>query len=138
MRTASPASCAPRARLKESSHWRMMARASSTSTPPAAVSLTPACERSKTRTPYSASNPETCFTSAGVETESLAAAREKLPSSAAATTASRRLSYIYAPTRNAAFPWYKPAVNTILTNALFTCSNAAHRMLLVNFTKNAR
>lgn len=60
--------------------------APSTSTPPAAVSRTTACDRSKTRTPYSASKPETRFTSAGVETESRAAAREKLPSSAAATS----------------------------------------------------
>lgn len=51
--------------------------ASSTSTPPATISRTPGLRRCwRARAPYSASKPETRFTSAGVETESRVAARE--------------------------------------------------------------
>lgn len=71
----------------------MIERASSTSRAPAGVTLTPECDRSNSVMPNSASKPETCLTSAGVDTRSFAAAREKLPSSAAADMASSRRSY---------------------------------------------
>ena len=71
----------------------MIERASSTSRAPAGVTLTPECERSNSVMPNSASKPDTCLTSAGVDTRNFAAAREKLPSSAAADMASSRRSY---------------------------------------------
>ena len=71
----------------------MIERASSTSRAPAGVTLTPECERSNNVMPNSASKPDTCLTSAGVDTRNFAAAREKLPSSAAADMASSRRSY---------------------------------------------
>ena len=71
----------------------MIERASSTNSAPAGVTLTPECERSNSVIPNSASNPDTCLTSAGVDTRNFAAAREKLPSSAAADMASSRRSY---------------------------------------------
>ena len=71
----------------------MIERASSTSSAPAGVTLTPECERSNSVMPNSASKPDTCLTSAGVDTRNFAAAREKLPSSAAADMASSRRSY---------------------------------------------
>ena len=71
----------------------MIERASSTSSAPAGVTLTPECERSNNVMPNSASKPDTCLTRAGVDTRNLAAAREKLPSSAAADMASSRRSY---------------------------------------------
>ena len=92
-RTAPPSPAARRARRSASSDCRMIERASSTSSAPAGVTLTPECERSNSVMPNSASKPDTCLTSAGVDTRNFAAAREKLPSSAAADMASSRRSY---------------------------------------------
>ncbi len=68
-------------------------RASSTSRAPAGVVRTPECERSNSVMPNSASKPDTCLTSAGVDTRNCAAAREKLPSFGSDDMASSLLSY---------------------------------------------
>lgn len=83
-----------RARQSAAATSPMILRASSTSEAPAAVGRTPVWVRSNATTPNSRSKVVTCFTRAGVEMLSRSAAFEKLPSSAAATIASRRLSYI--------------------------------------------
>ena len=88
----------------------MILRASSTSEAPAAVGRTPVWVRSNATTPNSRSKVVTCFTRAGVEMLSRSAAFEKLPSSAAATIASRRLSYI-SPPLSSVNQWFIPYQN---------------------------
>lgn len=128
-RTAPSSLSMPRARRNASPDCRMIERASSTSRAPAAVSVTPVWERSNSTTPCSASKPDTCLTSAGVEMRSFAAARENVPSSAAAMMPSSLLSYIvpprappHPPKRGMRQPFVttrKPKVVTILTNVEF-------------------
>ena len=124
----------------------MIERASSTSRAPAGVTLTPECERSNNVMPNSASKPDTCLTSAGVDTpilpphakaSQLRGGRYGLESSIVhvnlpfsrpwphgATGGCFRRSHTQSRTHRLAS--YKPTVNAILTNMQFTCANAKH------------
>ncbi|KFI85221.1 hypothetical protein BREU_2102 [Bifidobacterium reuteri DSM 23975] len=94
-RTGAASETARRCALRSiSRHWRRIMMASSMKSAPVSVGVTPLRERANSVRPYSRSNVLICLASAGVDMFSRRAACAKLPVSAAAMTASSRLSYI--------------------------------------------
>ena len=145
-RTAPPSPAARRARRSASSDWRMIERASSTSSAPAGVTLTPECDRSNSVMPNSASKPETCLTSAGVDTRSFAAARGgryglkssivhvnlPFPDVCPCAAAGGCFGRSHTQLRTNLLASYKPMVYAILTNMQFTCANSKHTITSEN------